>query len=183
MSCKKQVQTYWSENPPGIEVEQRASRGSRDFYELLDKERYLVEDYLLDIISQVDVEGKRILEVGCGLGSDSRQFSIRGADIVSMDLSPSNVVLTCKGFKVCDLSGYSLVADAESLPFREESFDYVYSFGVLHHTPNTQGAIDEIRRVLKPRGWAIAMLYNKGLSYKWIWLRHGLIGLESFRKS
>ena len=178
---KREVQAFWSRNPPGIEAKEKAPVGSREFYKSVDEDRYLSENYILEIILQAEARGKRVLEIGSGLGSDSRLFSKRGAKVVSIDLSVSNAKLTHTGFKALDLSGEAVAADAENLPFREEVFDCVYSFGVLHHTPDTRGAINQMRKVLKPRGLAIVMLYNKGLSYSLIWLIYGMLSLGFFR--
>ncbi|PIP18789.1 MAG: hypothetical protein COX41_06355 [Candidatus Omnitrophica bacterium CG23_combo_of_CG06-09_8_20_14_all_41_10] len=92
---------------------------------------------------------------------DSASFAKAGAIVTGIDLTPRSIELATKQFEIYGLKGEFFVADAENLPFPEESFDIVYSFGVLHHTPNIRKAIDEIYRVLKPGGQVLIMLYNK----------------------
>lgn len=130
------------------------------------------------MISILECTGQYLLEVGCGLGTDLRQFARLGAKVVAIDLSKSNALISKRGLEVYELEGEVLVADAENLPFRDSSFNIVYSFGVLHHTPNTQRAINEIYRTLKQGGGTLTMLYHKGLAYYWIILRHGILSLE-----
>jgi ubiquinone/menaquinone biosynthesis C-methylase UbiE len=133
------------------------------------------------LISSLECVEKKLLEVGCGLGSDLRQFARLRAKVVAVELSKSNACISKRGFRVCGLDGEVLVADAEHIPFRNSSFNLVYSFGVLHHTPDTQEAVNEIYRILKRDGRALTMLYHKGLAYYWIILRHGLLSLELLR--
>ena len=102
--------------------------------------------------------GKRMLEVGCGLGSDLLHAASLGANVVGFDLSRRSVGLARRHFALAGVDGQFVHGDAEGLPFGDDSFDVVYSFGVLHHTPDTQKAIDECLRVLKPGGQMVLML-------------------------
>jgi SAM-dependent methyltransferase len=102
-----------------------------------------------------------VLEIGCGLGTDGAQFAKAGADYVGIDLTDAAVDLTRRRFQISQLCGKFLTADAEQLDFADNSFDIVYSHGVLHHTPDTSGAVREIHRVLRPGGRAIVMLYHR----------------------
>jgi ubiquinone/menaquinone biosynthesis C-methylase UbiE len=95
------------------------------------------------------------------MGIDLVELAKRGIEVIGIDLTEKAIDLACKHFKEKKLQAKFKVANAESLPFKNEEFDLVYSFGVLHHTPNTQKAIDEIFRVLKPGGGAYIMLYHK----------------------
>jgi SAM-dependent methyltransferase len=103
-----------------------------------------------------------VLEIGCGLGTDGAQFAQAGADYTGVDLTEAAVDLARKRFELFDLQGKFQTADAESLDFEDESFDLVYSHGVLHHTPETGKAIREIHRILRPGGRAVVMLYHRG---------------------
>src|SRR5207253_10292090 len=93
---------------------------------------------------------------------DGAQFAKAGADYTGVDLTDAAVDLARKRFELFGLPGEFRAADAESLDFADESFDLVYSHGVLHHTPDIAAAVSEIHRVLKPRGQAIIMLYHRG---------------------
>ena len=104
--------------------------------------------------------GLDVLEVGCGVGTDTVRFARGGARIAAVDLSDTAVALTTERLAEEGLEGAVREADAESLPFADGSFDVVYSWGVLHHTPDTARAIREVARVLRPAGEARIMLYN-----------------------
>lgn len=118
-----------------------------------------------------DHAGETILEIGCGLGTDGRQFARGGARYIAIDLSLHSLKLAAQGFQLFNLPGRFIHGDAERLPFRDNFFDLVYSHGVLHHTPDTHQAIKEVYRVLHPGGKAIVMLYNRHSFHYWIGTR------------
>ena len=153
----------------------------RPFYDAIDEKRFRLEPYVPKLIGSLECAGQQLLEVGCGNGTDLRQFARLGAKVVAIDLTKTNARISKGGLKIYGLEGEVLVADAENLPFRDSSFNLVYSFGVLHHTPNTQKTIHEIHRILKHGGRTLTMLYHKGLSYYWIILRYGFLSFELFR--
>ncbi|MBA57742.1 MAG: hypothetical protein CMQ40_01075 [Gammaproteobacteria bacterium] len=129
-----------------------------------------------------DLAGKKVLDIGAGSGAHSCLFRKYGADIVAVDLTPERVLSTAKKLSlVADGQGIVYQADAEHLPFRESSFDIVYSNGVLHHSENTEKCLDEVYRVLRPGGQAIIMLYARHSAVFWlnIFLR-GLLSLRFF---
>lgn len=113
------------------------------------------------LMESLNLAGKRVLEIGCGAGSSSIAFALDGAEVTASDLTEEAVRITKAKFEMLGLDGDVVQADAENLPFEDNSFDVVFSSGVLHHTPDTQKAIDEIFRVLKPGGDAVVMLYAK----------------------
>jgi ubiquinone/menaquinone biosynthesis C-methylase UbiE len=102
-----------------------------------------------------------VLEVGCGLGTDGARFAKAGANYTGIDLTDAAVDLAKRRFEIFQLPGKFHVADAEHLDFPDNSFDIVYSHGVLHHTPDTAAAVREIHRVLRPGGKAVVMLYHR----------------------
>jgi ubiquinone/menaquinone biosynthesis C-methylase UbiE len=157
---KHEVADFWDDNPCGS-FASTEPRGEKRFYEDVAKFRYAVQPFMRPLIGFHTYPGKRVLEVGCGLGTDLLQFSLAGSSVVGVDLSANSVALASKHLNVFGAQGSLLASDAEHLPFADESFDVVYSFGVLHHTPNTSSAIDECWRVLKPGGRFILMLYNR----------------------
>lgn len=95
------------------------------------------------------------------MGTDLFQFASAGSIVTGIDLSPSHLEIATKRFSLHNIPANLQLADAENLPFNDEAFDVVYTFGTIHHTPDTQKAIDEIYRVLKPDGYAIIGVYNK----------------------
>lgn len=125
-----------------------------------------------------DLRGKDVLEIGSGAGAHSALFALRGARMTSVDLTADRVFATARKFDLLPVGdSFALQADAEYLPFNDASFDIVYSNGVLHHTPDTERAVREVHRVLKPGGRAVVMLYAK-YSFQYLvglWLIQGLI--------
>lgn len=123
------------------------------------------------------VRNKEVLEVGCGLGGHSEQLSKRGANLSAIDLAPMSVAFTKRRLKMKKLQATVLEADCESLPFPDNYFDYVWSWGVIHHSPNTKECAKEINRVLKPGGELRIMLYHQNSLYWFVnvFLRYGVL--------
>jgi len=159
-SVKDAVRQFWDAKPCGI-ANSTTLPGSSDFYAEIESHRYREEFHIPEIAGFAAHRDKRMLEVGCGLGTDGRQFARHGAQYTGCDLSIKSLGLARQGFRVYDLPGQFLCADAERLPFADESFALVYSHGVLHHSPDTASAVHEIHRVLRSGGEAIVMLYAR----------------------
>jgi len=137
-----------------------------------------------------NLRGKLVLEVGSGAGATSALFCHHGASVVATDITPERVQLTSNKLAlVRDAQNperppiaMAFEADAENLPFQDNSFDIVYSNGVLHHTENTEKAVEEIYRVVKPGGKCVVMLYSRHSATYWLsLLPKGIISGEVFR--
>lgn len=159
-NLKERVRAFWQAHPCGTKFAD-AEPGSPKFYELVEAHRYAKEWHIPAAADFASSSGLRVLEIGCGLGTDGAQFAKAGADYTGVDLTEAAVDLARKRFAVSALPGTFKLADAENLEFENESFDLVYSHGVLHHTPNTARAVSEIWRVLRPGGRALVMLYHR----------------------
>jgi SAM-dependent methyltransferase len=125
--------------------------------------------------------GRRVLEVGCGMGCMAMNWALQGAQVTAVDLNPVSVAQTRRRFELFELAGDIREADAERLPFDDGTFDFAYSWGVLHHTPDIEQGLAEIHRVLKPGGRIGVMLYNReSLLYRFLvrW-QEGFVNLES----
>ena len=157
---KERVRAFWQENPCGTKFAGVAP-GSRRFYELVEEHRYQKEWHIPQAADFSGAKGLRVLELGCGLGTDGAQFALAGADYTGIDLTEAAIELAKRRFELFRLPGTFRTADAENLDFADESFDLVYSHGVLHHTPDTAAAVQEIHRVLRPGGRAVVMLYHR----------------------
>ncbi len=157
---KERVREFWQAHPCGTKFSD-AEMGTREFFERVEQHRYTKESHILTAADFANASGLKVLEIGCGLGTDGAQFAKAGADYTGIDLTEASIELARKRFELFGLKGEFRVADAERLDFADESFDLVYSHGVLHHTPDIDAAIGEIHRILKPGGQARVMLYHR----------------------
>ena len=157
---KERVRAFWQANPCGTKFAD-AEPGTRRFYELVEQHRYEKEWHIPTAADFAAARGLRVLEIGCGLGTDGAQFAKAGADYTGVDLTDAAIELARKRFELFNLPGTFRTADAENLDFKDASFDLVYSHGVLHHTPDTARAVREIHRVLRQNGRAMIMLYHR----------------------
>lgn len=165
-ALKRSVAEWWNARPCGSTVS-GAEFASREFFDEVERHRYEQEPHISKLVDFPRWRGCKVLEVGCGMGTDLLQFARAGAEVTGVDLTPRAIEITSEHLRVYGYSGELRTADAEHLPFASDSFDVVYSHGVLHHTPHTAAAIVEVHRVLKPGGAAMVMLYHKNsLNYR-----------------
>lgn len=157
---KKDIRNFWNKAPCGIKTTHERE-GTKEFFEEIEEYRYKEEACIHKAVGFEKYKGKKILEVGCGIGTDLSQFAKNGGIVYGIDLTSKGINLAKIRCNIFKLDADLMVADAENLPFKDNFFDLVYSSGVLHHTPNTHNAINEIYRVLKPKGNTIVMLYHK----------------------
>lgn len=136
------------------------------------------------IIPFADLEGKRVLEIGCGMGLHTELMLRAGARLTSVDITDRAIETTGKRLALKGLKGDLRRCDAESLPFEDGSFDFVWSWGVIHHAPRTGRIVRQIARVLAPSGEARIMVYNRDGMPAWItfWSRW-VAGLGFRRRS
>jgi SAM-dependent methyltransferase len=128
--------------------------------------------------------GKRVLDVGSGNGYVLSRYAMAGADAYGADLTSTGIGLCRRRFELAGLRGHFTVANAESLPFPSGAFDCVCSMGVLHHTPDTEGAVREIHRVLRPGGRLIVMFYHRNsFQYRLLFPFRRLLAGKSMRQS
>jgi 2-polyprenyl-3-methyl-5-hydroxy-6-metoxy-1,4-benzoquinol methylase len=166
---------------------ERVELGSKRFFELADAVFYRWNEPLHDatgkfgrIFDYAGYRGKRVLEIGCGMGCMASNWASQGAELTAIDLNPVAVAQTTQRFKAFGLRGEIMEVDAESLPFPDESFDFVYSWGVIHHTPGIRKAVRDIHRVLRPGGKVGLMLYNReSILYRYfVQYQEGLVNME-----
>jgi ubiquinone/menaquinone biosynthesis C-methylase UbiE len=176
-ALKYQVREYWGREP--CDTRYGKSSDPHLYFQAIERKRYELEPFILDFAGFGEGRQKCVLEVGVGAGVDFRRWVEAGAVAVGIDITAEAVGLTRKNLEIRGVrrSAYSLsVADAENLPFMDDSFDIVYSWGVLHHTPNTEVAFAEVFRVLAPGGTLKAMVYHVPSWTGWLlWLRYGLL--------
>jgi ubiquinone/menaquinone biosynthesis C-methylase UbiE len=125
------------------------------------------------------LKGKHLLEIGCGMGYDSLEFLKRGVRVTATDLTPNAVAMTTRHFQVEGVQAEAVqTANALSLPFKDNTFDAVWANGVLHATGDTERAIQEARRVLKPGGRAIISHFYRKPSWMHLLHRYGRENIE-----
>lgn len=154
------VQAFWNTEACGTHFVGDVP-GTAAFYEKYRQFRYETEWHIPEWVPFDEAGGKKILEIGCGNGADGVLLARAGANYTGVDLTPAAVEASRKHFAVLNLLGIFQVENAEHLSFPEASFDWVYSYGVLHHTPHPEKTFAEIFRVLRPGGKAFLMLYHK----------------------
>lgn len=172
------VQKYWNShlNLTQFVTSPDIAIGSDEFYRILETslKRYDYKDRILESFA-TGCEGQRLLEVGCGLGLELAQLGRLGFRVTGIDLAPAAVKL-CNGYlRSQNVQGEAVLQNAEQLEFPDDTFDAVYSSGVLQHTPNIRQAIDEIWRVLRPGGKILVILYHKR---SWFYLLHKISGVN-----
>ncbi|HEY8410265.1 MAG TPA: class I SAM-dependent methyltransferase [Pyrinomonadaceae bacterium] len=181
---KIRAREQWAQDPCGAEYDRQHELGTREFFDRIEQHRYSqYAPWMPRLMGFDQFRGARLLEIGCGMGTDLLQFARGGARCTGIDLTPRSIEITRHHFALYDARGAFMIADGEHLPFASESFDVVYSNGVLHHTPDTAGAIREVHRVLRPGGTAKVMLYHRNSLNYWfeIILRRGLLAGEFLR--
>lgn len=158
----EEIRTYWNAKPLSAS-DVPYEPGSREYFDHYDRLRETIEsvDFSYRLHEYRDFKGKRVLDVGSGNGYVLGKYAAEGADVFGVDITPKGVELCRKRFEVRGLCGDFQVARAESLPFPDASFDCVCSMGVLHHVTDTELAVAEIFRVLKPGGRLIVMFYHR----------------------
>lgn len=174
------VKNFWNDESCG----ERNAKGDQDLaYYLSETEiRYKLEPYIEAFADFPSYAGQHVLEVGVGMGSDHSQIAKhRPKKLVGIDLTARAVAHTQKRFDALNLDTDLQVANAEDLPFDDKIFDSIYSYGVIHHSPNTERCVDEIFRVLKVGGVARIMIYHaRSLTGFMLWIRYGLFRLQPF---
>ena len=157
----EQVRDFWNSNPCQAKLSSSGDR--RRYFEEISNRRYGGRDWHVPTTAKFDsYRGKDVLEIGCGIATDGLEFARSGANYVGVDLTPHSIELAKERFDLFGVRGRFEVANAEEkLPFPDSSFDHVYSFGVIHHSPAPEKIVQEIHRVLRKCGTFTVMLYNK----------------------
>ncbi len=176
---KEDVRDFWNADPCGS----RYLDDSAGF-DAHARTRYELEPYIHEFAGFARSGAQRVLEVGVGMGADYLEWLKVGALASGVDISAISLE---RAKRRCEMAGYTpdlRVSDAEHLPFSDNTFDIVYSYGVMHHSPDTLQCIREARRVLKPGGALRIMIYHHpSLTGLMLWLRYGFLRGKSLRQS
>jgi ubiquinone/menaquinone biosynthesis C-methylase UbiE len=164
---EQSIRDFWDAHPCGDHQVDSLKEDYRAFFDRYDQYRYSHEGHILRRLDAIDFKGKRVLEIGLGQGADAEQIIRRGAIWSGLDLTPESVERVAARMQARSLS-YERIEQGSALamPFADNSFDIIFSHGVLHHIPDIRAAQHEIARVLRPEGRLIAMLYaRRSLNY------------------
>lgn len=175
-----EVKDFWNAESCG----ERHAEGATELERFKSQEelRYQLEPYIIDFAKFDDFQRLDVLEIGVGYGADHSRIARSGPNsLTGVDLTERAIENTKARFEILDLRSDLKVDNAEDLSFEDGSFDAVYSWGVLHHSPNTEKCFEEVFRVLKPGGFAKIMIYHKHAPIGWmLWLRYGLAKFRPF---
>jgi len=179
MSNKEsEVKKYWDERPCNVR-HSSSEFGSRQYFDEVEAKRYLVEPHNPVFACFDKWKDKDVLEIGCGIGTDTINFARAGARVVAIDVSRKSIEVAKKRAEVYGLSDkirfIEMSAEDMSILIDEKNkFDFIYSFGVIHHTPNPQRVFNQLKSLMKPGCQCRFMLYYR---YSWkvlrILLSHG----------
>jgi len=162
---------WWEALPMTYEDWGRASREpqTKEDFEKVDRHYFRTNPYLETHVHWSEFGGKRVLEVGCGAGSAACRFAREGASILAVDITETAVALTRKHAEVCGIEGVRVMqVDAEDLSrIEDEMFDFVYSWGVMHHSAHTERCFREAWRKMKPGGTGLVMVYHRNSLRFW----------------
>jgi ubiquinone/menaquinone biosynthesis C-methylase UbiE len=156
-----EIQRYWDHRIHDLEMTDEPV-GTLAFFDDLDEYRFDKLRYLPQLVDFSAFRGQRLLEVGCGIGTDLVRFARGGARVTGVDLAPTAIDLARKNFLLHGVTAEELrVANGEALPYGDGEFDVVYGHGVVQYTADAPQLVRECHRVLKPGGTAIFMVYNR----------------------
>jgi len=157
----EEVRGFWNASP--CQAGLSCAEDRRRYFQEISEKRYAGRDWHVPTVADFNsFRGKKVLEVGCGMATDGLEFARAGAIYTGVDLTPRAVELARERFGLFGIPGRFEVANTEEgIPFPDCSFDHVYSFGVIHHSPMPEKIVREIHRVLRKGGTFTVMLYNK----------------------
>jgi SAM-dependent methyltransferase len=171
MATVQDVKKYWDRRPCNIRHSPKPM-GTREYFDEVERRKYFVEPHIPRFANFPRWRGKEVLEIGCGIGTDSVNFTRNGANLTIVELSSESLAITKRRLELENLQANFINGDAEELDQllpANKKFDLVYSFGVIHHTPHPERVIRAITNRLKPGGELRMMVYARH-SWKVLWI-------------
>jgi 2-polyprenyl-3-methyl-5-hydroxy-6-metoxy-1,4-benzoquinol methylase len=166
------VRDYWNARPCNIRHSAKAV-GTREYFDEVERRKYFVEPHIPGFAEFPRWSGRRVLEIGCGLGTDTVNFARSGAQVTAIELSDESAALARQRLDVYGLRDRVTihVGNAEELPslLPRQTFDLVYSFGVIHHSPNPRRIVEQLQAYMTPASELRIMVYAR-VSYKLFWI-------------
>jgi 2-polyprenyl-3-methyl-5-hydroxy-6-metoxy-1,4-benzoquinol methylase len=168
----EQVAEYWNRRPCNIRHSPRPL-GTREYFDEVDARRYLVEPHILRFAEFERWRGKRVLEIGCGIGTDTARFARAGAQVTAVDLSTRSIEIARQRMELYGVSKrvqfYAGSAEDLARVVPPGTYDLIYSFGVIHHTPHPERVLEQIRQYVGPGTTVKIMVYHRH-SWKVAWI-------------
>lgn len=169
------VAEFWDKRPCNIKHSSKIV-GSKEYFDEVEQKKYFVEPHIPEFAEFDHWKGKRVLEIGCGIGTESINFAKAGAAVSAIELSKESLELTKERFRVFGLDARLYYGNAENLEAilpeeDKDSFDLIWSFGVIHHTPQPKNIIRNVKKFIKKGGELRMMLYSR-ISYKLFFIMH-----------
>jgi len=164
------VREFWDRRPCNVRHSAKPA-GTLEYFDEVERRKYFVEPHIPEFAQFSRWKGKRVLELGCGIGTDSINFARAGANLTAVDLSRRSLEVCQQRFHVYGLQADFYSGNIEQLSsfLPSQRFDLVYSFGVIHHTPNPKNVFAEIRKFCSADTEVRVMLYSKW-SWKVLWI-------------
>ena len=177
MTLEDKIINYWNKQPCNI-LHGTSSVNTSEYYKQVSERRYHVEPHIREFAGFHHWQGKRVLEIGCGIGSDAEEFVKHGAEYVGIDISSESISMCRQRFDILGLQGEFYVHNSDHGLTNFGEFDLVYSYGVLHHYPNIIRSVNHISQVVKMHGEFRFMVYAKN-SWKYAMIQKGLDQFEA----
>ena len=181
-----EVKNYWDKRPCNINHSNK-DVGTKEYFDEVEARRYFVEPHIISFAEFDRWKGKKVLEIGCGIGTDSVNFARAGADLTCVELSEESLNICRNRFKEYGLEAKFILCNAEDINkyiLEDEKFDLIYSFGVVHHSPNPGEILQSLKKYCHTETELKIMVYSF-VSYKTLeaWLTNGWKFGFSFKKS
>jgi 2-polyprenyl-3-methyl-5-hydroxy-6-metoxy-1,4-benzoquinol methylase len=173
----QEVQDFWDRRPCNIRHSPKQV-GTREYFDEVEARKYFVEPHILRFAEFPSWQGKKVLEIGCGIGTDTINFARHGAGVTAVELSEKSLEIATKRAAIYGLQNNIrfYAGNAEDLPqfLPIESYDLIYSFGVIHHTPHPERILEQMRLYMHPGGTIKIMVYHRyAWKVLWVMLTYG----------
>jgi len=158
----EEVKRFWNDRPCNVRHSSKEI-GTKEYFNEVERKKFFVEPHILKFTQFLQWKNKKVLEVGCGLGTVGINFALNGADYTGVELSSESLELAKKRFEVYNKYGKFYLGNAEELSFfvPVETYDLIYSFGVIHHSPHPEKIVSQIKKYMNENSVLKIMLYAK----------------------
>lgn len=156
------VKKFWNDRPCNVRHSSKEV-GTKEYFNEVEKKKFCAEPHILEFTNFSNWKNKKVLEIGCGLATVGVNFALHGADYTGVELSEESLILAKKRFEVFEQTGKFYSGNAEELSsfVPVETYDLIYSFGVIHHSPHPEKIVSEIKKYMNENSVLKIMLYAK----------------------